>query len=122
MVLVHCCCFYCLQDYLRRYRLEYATAELMRIPHDREHYSYALDYVMDFFFYVPNLIVVEILWRTRHKTKAPWVSYTLAGVMLLVTIVLLVTTVLNSIFLWIPGMMGKLAELRSDDDAYDDSL
>ena len=104
------------------YRLEYATAELLRIPHDPEHYSYALDYVMDFFFYVPNLIVVEILWRTRHKTKAPWVSNTLAVIMVLVTMLLLFTSSLNAIFLWIPGMMGKLADLRSDDDEYDGSL
>jgi hypothetical protein len=98
------------------YRLEYATAELFRIPHDSAHYAYALDFIMDFFFYVPNLFVVEVIWRSRHKACAPWVSNLLSLLVLLVALVVLLTSLMNAIAIWIPGMMGKLADLRSDDD------
>lgn len=95
------------------YRIEYSVAMIFRIPHDPKHYSYALDQVMDFFFYVPNLLVVEVLWRTRHSNKPKRVSYVLGSLFLSVALVVLFCTVLEAYIFWIPGMIGKL---HLDDD------
>lgn len=101
------------------YRLEYATATvILNIPHDRAHYSYPLDYFMDFFFYVPNLILVEIIWRTRHKSKPAWVSYLITAVMIFAALLVLLTSLMNAVEIWIPGMLGHLDE--DDDDRVDE--
>ena len=56
------------------YRLEYVQASIMfpHVAHDPQHYGYALDYVMDFFFYIPNLFVVELLWYFKHGRCRPF--------------------------------------------------
>ena len=100
--------------------MEYSAAMIFRIPHDPEHYSYALDDVMDFFFYVPNLIVVEVLWRTRHSEKPKWLSNALGALFLLVALAVLFFSTLEAYGMWIPGMMGQLD--YDDDDGSDDGL
>ena len=102
------------------YRMEYATVGLMRLPHDREHFSYALDYVMDFLFYIPNFILVEILWRTRNMKRPAWVSNVLGSVMITAAVLLIFISTLDAIYLWIPGMMDKLTDLWNDDDDSDE--
>lgn len=93
------------------YRMEYGVAAILRLPHDYDHYSYALDYVMDFFFYVPNLLVVEFFWR--FQPQAPLFWNVLAVAMLVVAATILLMTLVECMEIWIPGITGKLGD---DDD------
>lgn len=67
-----------------------------------------VDWIMAFFFYVPNLILVEILWRARHKQKSTAVQAGASVVFLLATFVLLFGTYFFASQIWLPTILGVI--------------
>ena len=66
------------------------------------------DRVMAFFFYVPNLLVVEAFIRARRTTAPPALQLIAAGVLAGATGFLLLGTYFFTKFYWGPAILGRL--------------
>ena len=62
----------------------------------------AFDYFMDFFFYVPNLIIVELMIRARDNQGGVRFRKLAAGVMALASVILLFATWAFAQLAWLP--------------------
>ncbi len=63
------------------------------------------DYIMSFFFYVPNLIIVELMIRSRTKSSNPGIRNTASASMILASIILIVATWGFARVAWLPAIM-----------------
>lgn len=91
------------------YRMEYGFWFLLsdRAGH-LDDFSGWFDRFMAFFFYVPNLIVVEALIRTRRSTlsvKAKWVAATTFG---FATLFLMLGTYFFARYYWGPAILARV--------------
>ena len=68
------------------------------------------DMVMAFFFFIPNLLVVEALVRARPTTTRPVVKLAAAGVLAGATAFLLLGTYFFTAMLWGPAIVGGLVK------------
>lgn len=66
------------------------------------------DIVMAFFFYLPNLLVVEAFIRARRKTASPALRLLAAGVLAAATGFLLLGTYFFTAMLWGPAILYRL--------------
>lgn len=64
------------------------------------------DMVMSFFFYLPNLLIVEILIRSEKKESKPLVKFVGAGVFLTATFFLAVGSFYFTMFYWGPAILS----------------
>ena len=72
-------------------------------------FSGPFDYVMSFFFYIPNLMVAEIFIRAQNKRKtALWLNLVFVVVLLAMTGFLLLGTYYFTEFYWGPAIMDWL--------------
>lgn len=91
------------------YRMEYGFwimlfGRLGRTPDFRGPF----DVVMAFFFYLPNLAVVEAFIRARRNTASAVVKFLAAGVCVFATAFLGLGTYYFVRFLWAPAVMQRL--------------
>lgn len=66
------------------------------------------DRVMAFFFYLPNLLVVELYLRTRDGEGAPALRWSVAAAMFAAAALLGVGTYFFTLHYWGPGILGQL--------------
>jgi hypothetical protein len=69
-----------------------------------EHFNGPFDRVMAFFFYLPNLLVVEAFIRARRITTSPALKLVAAGVLAAATGFLLLGTYFFTAYLWGPAI------------------
>jgi len=95
------------------YRIEYGILLGPDAIHPLHELNFTgpMDKVMNWFFFVPNLFVVEYIWRhgihnnsTSNKRKRPAVSLVVLKV---VTVVVLIVTVIASYLTWVPNAIGR---------------
>jgi uncharacterized membrane protein len=67
----------------------------------------AFDMIMDFFFYIPNLIVVELLLRTQYAGARRAVRLSLAATFLCATVFLAVGTYFFTRHYWGPAILER---------------
>jgi hypothetical protein len=67
------------------------------------------DMFMDFFFYIPNLLVVELLLRTQYASARRSVRFSLATVFTLATLFLAVGTYFFTRHYWGPAILESIA-------------
>lgn len=67
------------------------------------------DHVMAFFFYLPNLLVVELFLRARLRAVAPGLRLVAAGALLLATAFLGIGTYYFTLYYWGPAIVKWLA-------------
>ncbi|GAA2723993.1 DUF2306 domain-containing protein [Cellulomonas aerilata] len=75
-----------------------------------EDFRGAFDRVMCFFFYVPNLLVVEAFVRGRRPTGSAVSRRVATGVLLAATGFLLVGTYFFAVELWLPAIADRLGD------------
>lgn len=66
------------------------------------------DRVMAFFFYLPNLLVVEAYLRARRPTAQPAFQLAAAGALAAVTLFFLVGTYYFTVYYWGPAILDRL--------------
>jgi len=69
----------------------------------------AFDYFMDFFFYVPNLIIVELMIRARDNQGGVRFRKLASGVMALASVILLFATWAFAQLAWLPAISNWIA-------------
>jgi hypothetical protein len=75
----------------------------------QEDFRGAFDMFMDFFFYIPNLLVVELLLRTRYETAGRAVRLSLAATFIFATLFLAVGTYFFTRHYWGPAILESIA-------------
>jgi hypothetical protein len=91
------------------YRMDYGIWLLL--AHGAGHteaFSGPFDHVMVFFFYLPNLLVVELYLRAWQTGIAPVARWAASAVMLAAALLLGVGTYFFTLHYWGPGMLGQL--------------
>jgi hypothetical protein len=71
-------------------------------------YGGPFDYVMDFFFYIPNLLLVEAFIRARRTSAAPAMRVAAAGLLAAATAFLLLGTYKFTTLYWGPAILHRL--------------
>lgn len=66
------------------------------------------DRVMAFFFYLPNLLVVEAFLRARHRAVSPLLRLATAGALTAATGLILLGTYYFTRFYWGPAILDRL--------------
>jgi uncharacterized membrane protein len=91
------------------YRMEYGFWLLLTggLGHERG-FSGPFDHVMAFFFYLPNLLVAEVLIRSRGGIRSPALRFGAAGVLSIATLFLLVGTYYFTRYYWGPAIVTAL--------------
>lgn len=69
------------------YRQEYAVVFLLGLDWPQQDFRGVFDYIMDFFFYIPNLFIAEFFIRASYKKFPKWALY--SGIVLLMGITIL---------------------------------
>ncbi len=89
------------------YRMDYGFWLLLAdgLGHTKA-FSGPFDKVMAFFFYIPNLLVVEALVRASHRNVSPTLRLLSAFVLLLATGFLLVGTYFFTLYYWGPAIVS----------------
>jgi hypothetical protein len=88
------------------YRIDYGFWQLFTHGLGHTHsFSGPFDKVMAFFFYLPNLLVVEVFIRARAYTAAPIQRLLAAFVLLIATGFLLVGTYYFTLYYWGPAIL-----------------
>ena len=64
------------------------------------------DYIMSFFFYVPNLIIVELMIRTRGTSSKNGIRNTASASMIVASVLLVVATWGFARVAWLPAIMN----------------
>lgn len=92
------------------YRMDYGFWLLLTdgLAHTK-HFDGAFDHVMAFFFYIPNLLVVELFIRSGKYRTPPVLNLLSAVVLLLVTGFLLLGTYFFTKYYWGPAIVGWLS-------------
>jgi hypothetical protein len=67
------------------------------------------DYVMDFFFYVPNLAVAELLIRARTDVASPATRSAASVVLVVAASFLILATYFFTRYVWGPAIVARLA-------------
>jgi hypothetical protein len=91
------------------YRMDYGIWLLL--AHGAGHtstFSGPFDHVMVFFFYLPNLLVVELYLRAWQAGIAPVARWAASAAMLAAALLLGVGTYFFTLHYWWPGMLGQL--------------
>ncbi|RAJ97618.1 putative membrane protein DUF2306 [Larkinella arboricola] len=91
------------------YRMDYGFWLLLTdgLGHTRT-FSGPFDHVMDFFFYIPNLLVAEAFIRARQYQASSALRLGASLLLMLATGFLLVGTYYFTIFYWGPAILGWL--------------
>lgn len=91
------------------YRMEYGVWMLLTggLGHERG-FTGPFDQVMAFFFYLPNLLVVELYLRSRRAGVAPAVRWISSVAMLACTALVAVGTYFFTRYFWWPGIAGAV--------------
>jgi len=71
----------------------------------RDDFHGPFDYFMSFFFYVPNLLVAEVIIGKFQLAKKPWIKVLSSIFLLLATVFLAIGTFYFTKHLWKPGIM-----------------
>ena len=71
------------------------------------------DHLMAFFFYLPNLLIVEIILRASTRTRPPLVAWTLSAILLVASGVLGLGTTFFVRFYWGPGILEAVGAFGS---------
>jgi hypothetical protein len=89
------------------YRMDYGFWLLLAdgLGHTKS-FSGPFDRVMAFFFYIPNLLVVEALLRARQSSVSPGLKLLSSFVLLLATCFLLVGTYFFTLYYWGPAIVS----------------
>ena len=75
-------------------------------------FSGPFDRVMAFFFYLPNLFVVEAFVRARHYKASPILRLSASSVLLLATGFLMLGTYFFTLYYWGPAILNWLSILQ----------
>lgn len=91
------------------YRMDYGIWMLLTggMGHAQD-FTGPFDRVMAFFFYLPNLLVVELYLRARQTGVRPALRWTASMAMLASTALLGVGTYFFTLHYWAPGIFGRL--------------
>jgi len=92
------------------YRMDYGFWFLLadKAGHNNT-FTGAFDYVMAFFFYIPNLLVAEIFIRSQNSRKmSMWLNLAFTIVLLVMISFLLLGTYYFTKFYWGPAIIGWL--------------
>ena len=94
------------------YRMDYGFWLLLTdgIGHTRS-FSGPFDHVMAFFFYIPNLLVVEAFVRARHYKASPMLRLSASTILLLATGFLMLGTYFFTLYYWGPAIVNWLSTL-----------
>ena len=65
------------------------------------------DYVMDFFFFVPNLIIAELFIRTRQDQGGPGMRAAAASGLVIATGLVGVATYFFTVYAWAPAILAR---------------
>jgi uncharacterized membrane protein len=89
------------------YRIDYGFWVMLTdgLGHNKT-FSGPFDQFMAFFFYLPNLLVVEIFVRAGHRHVAPIVRFLASFTLLFVTSFLLVGTYYFTLYYWGPAIVN----------------
>lgn len=92
------------------YRMDYGFWLLLTdgLGHTRD-FRGPFDVVMAFWFYVPNLLVVEAFLRARRRSAGPLVQYAASGILAVATGFLLLGTYFFTKFYWGPAIVDRIA-------------
>lgn len=66
------------------------------------------DQIMDFFFYIPNLIIVELLIRGRNIASSSMMKMLTSIVLLLATGFLVLATYFFTVHQWAPAIFSAM--------------
>jgi len=88
------------------YRMDYGFWYILTgaVGHT-ENFTGWFDQLMAFFFYIPNLLVVEMLWRGRHKSSSPQMKMVASIVLIVATVFLLIGTYFFTTHIWGPAIL-----------------
>ncbi|WP_221391771.1 DUF2306 domain-containing protein [Dyadobacter sp. NIV53] len=91
------------------YRMDYGFWILLMdgLGHER-HFTGPFDYLMAFFFYIPNLLVAEIFISVRQYKTNPFLRLSASFVLLLATGFLLLGTYYFTLYYWGPAIVNWL--------------
>lgn len=95
------------------YRMDYGFWLLFmgKLGHG-DNFSGPFDHFMDFFFYLPNLLVAEVFIRAGHRQSATWVRVSSSILLLSVTAFLLLGTYFFTFYYWGPAIQTYLFQQR----------
>lgn len=90
------------------YRMDYGFWFLFtdELGHTKD-FRGPFDYFMDFFFYLPNLLVAEVFIRRKQlfSVTSTFVKYLVTSVLYLLTAFLLLATYFFTVHLWGPAIL-----------------
>ena len=92
------------------YRMDYGFWILLTdgLGHER-HFTGPFDYLMAFFFYIPNLLVAEIFISARQYKTNPFLRLSASFILLLATGFLLLGTYYFTLYYWGPAILKWVA-------------
>ena len=88
------------------YRQQYGIVFMLGLDWPQQDFRGVFDYIMNFFFYIPNLFVAEFFIRAIYKNFPKWALYTGMVILLLITVLLAVIAYLGNyrFVTWLFGM------------------
>ena len=90
------------------YRMDYGFWTLLTGGLGRaSNFSGPFDQIMDFFFYVPNLLIAEVFIRVKNFKASPFLMFTASLLLLVATGFVLLGTYFMTRFSWGPGIIGQ---------------
>lgn len=91
------------------YRMDYGFWFILAdgAGHTRD-FQGMFDQIMAFFFYIPNLIVVEVFLRARNMASSSIIKRVASILLILATLFLLIGTYFFTVHQWGPAIVGSL--------------
>jgi len=91
------------------YRIEYGFWFILAggAGHTKD-FQGIFDQIMDFFFYLPNLLVVEVLLRARNIGSSSIMKSLASIILIIATVFLLIGTYFFTLYIWGPAIVGWL--------------
>lgn len=94
------------------YRIEYVSWALFFGEAGRtDDFQGIFDYIMSFFFYLPNLLVVELMLRVQTYNPSAIMRLIASGIFILTTLLVILSTLAYTLVHWGPNILTSLAVL-----------
>ena len=94
------------------YRIEYVSWALFFGETGRtDDFQGIFDYIMSFFFYLPNLLIVELMLRLRTRIPSPPMTLVASAIFILATVLVILSTLAYTLVHWGPNILASLVTL-----------
>jgi hypothetical protein len=90
------------------YRMYYGLNSVAGLGWHQADFLSTFDYIMDFFFWIPNLLVAEFFIRSSVNTLPKWLQYIGAFILLLAIIFIAAATYKVTRYMWGPAILEMI--------------